>query len=200
MFETSKATLRRLHDTRFATRYFVGSGLDIGSGNDPLSQYQEFYPLAGAIYSWDMPQGDAQYVESVPDETFDFVHSSHCLEHMQSPYTALKNWLRILKPGGHLVCVVPDEDLYEQGFWPSRFNPDHKHTLTMYKTQSWSPVSKNLLSLLTELDCEVLKVELLDASHRFTIVQKDQTLSPAAECAIEFILRKPNPGVPHEGS
>ena len=30
MFETSKAVMRRIHDNRFATRYFVGKGIDIG--------------------------------------------------------------------------------------------------------------------------------------------------------------------------
>lgn len=191
MFETSKATTRRLHDSRFATQYFVGSGLDIGSGNDPLSQYQEFYPLTGAIFSWDLPQGDAQFVATVPDETFDFVHSSHCLEHMKDPKIALHHWLRILKPAGYLICVVPDEDLYEQGYWPSRFNPDHKHTFTLFKKESWSPVSINLLTLLSELDCSVVKLERLTATYRQALTQMDQTLNPVGECAIEFILQKP---------
>ena len=50
--------------------------------------------------SWDLPDGDAQYMASIEDGLFDFVHSSHCLEHMQDPQTALANWIRILKPGG----------------------------------------------------------------------------------------------------
>jgi len=32
MHETSKAVLRRLHDSRYITRYFVGDGIDIGAG------------------------------------------------------------------------------------------------------------------------------------------------------------------------
>ena len=56
----------------------------------------------------------AELMASVADNTYDFVHSSHCLEHMRDPARAMHNWLRILKPGGHLVCLVPDEDLYEQ--------------------------------------------------------------------------------------
>jgi hypothetical protein len=42
----------------------------------------------------------------------------------------------VLKPGGHLVCLVPDEDLYEQGMFPSTFNDDHKRTLTIAKKKS----------------------------------------------------------------
>ena len=44
MHETSKSIFHRLHDSRYATRYFVGDGIDIGSGPDPLSQYYEFFP------------------------------------------------------------------------------------------------------------------------------------------------------------
>lgn len=191
MFETSKATLRRLQDSRYATQYFVGSGIDVGSGNDPLSQYQDFYPLAGSIFSWDRKQGDAQFVATVPDGTFEFVHSSHCLEHMHDPKIALQNWLRILKPNGYLICVVPDEDMYEQGCWPSRYNSDHKHTFTIYKKESWSPVSINLLNLLAQFDCSVQKIERLTASYRPELLNVDQTISPVGECAIEFILQKP---------
>jgi hypothetical protein len=36
MYETSKAVMRRLHDNRFATRFLVGDGIDIGAGTDLL--------------------------------------------------------------------------------------------------------------------------------------------------------------------
>ena len=32
MHECSKAVARRLHDARFATRWFVGDGIDVGAG------------------------------------------------------------------------------------------------------------------------------------------------------------------------
>jgi SAM-dependent methyltransferase len=148
MNEAGKAAMRRLHDSRFATRYFVGDGIDIGAGKDALGLYFELYPQMRSCRAWDKPDGDAQRMEGVPDARFDFVHSSHCLEHMREPAEALRNWLRILKPGGHLVVTVPDEDLYEQGVWPSTFNRDHKWTFTTCKPSSWSPRSINLTELL----------------------------------------------------
>lgn len=39
---------------------------------------------------------------------YDFVLSSHNLEHFANPAKALKEWLRILKPGGALVLALPD--------------------------------------------------------------------------------------------
>ncbi|MBV5346213.1 MAG: methyltransferase domain-containing protein, partial [Rhodoferax sp.] len=75
----------------------------------------------------------------------DFVHSSHCLEHMRDVREALKNWIRIVKPGGFLILTVPDEDLYEQGQWPSRFNTDHKWSFTIHKERSTMPSSINVI-------------------------------------------------------
>ena len=95
--ETGKSTLRRFHDNRFATRYFVGDGIDIGAGDDPLSDYSEFFPRITSLRPWDMPDGDAQYMHGVNDNTYDFVHSSHCLEHVRDPKVTLGNWIRICK-------------------------------------------------------------------------------------------------------
>jgi SAM-dependent methyltransferase len=113
MDEASKALLRRLQDVRFCNTYFVGDGIDIGCGPDPISKFKKQFPLMKGLRPWDLPDGDAQLMNSVSDNTFDFVHSSHCLEHMRDPFEAFGNWLRICKPGGHLIITVPDEDLYE---------------------------------------------------------------------------------------
>ena len=192
MHEASKALSRRLHDSRFVSRYFVGNGIDIGCGPDPVGQYAEQFPRMGSVRNWDLPDGDAQYLESVEDNLFDFVHSSHCLEHMQDPKIALTHWLRVLKPGGHLVVVVPDEDLYEQGQFPSEFNFDHKWTFTLHKPQSWSVKSINLFDLLAGFSgqAQTLKVETLDATYRYQLHRFDQTLTPVAEAGIEFVMRK----------
>jgi hypothetical protein len=45
---------------------------------------------------------------------------------MHDPEAALRQWWALVRPGGYLVVVVPHEDLYEQGMWPSAFNSDHK--------------------------------------------------------------------------
>ncbi|MEM7071529.1 MAG: methyltransferase domain-containing protein, partial [Pseudomonadota bacterium] len=91
MKETGKAVMRRLSDTRFVGRWFCGDGIDIGGGDDPLSQYQEFFPLMRDCRNWDMGDGDAQKMATIENETYDFVHSSHCLEHMHDPIEALQN-------------------------------------------------------------------------------------------------------------
>jgi SAM-dependent methyltransferase len=192
MRECSKSIQRRLSDSNFIRYYFVGDGLDIGGKPDPLAIYEEFFPLILSVKTWDWEDGDGQILESVKDNSFDFIHSSHCLEHLVDPREGLRNWLRVIKSGGHLVITVPDEDLYEQGKFPSSFNRDHRWTFTIYKTFSWSSNSINILDLVRELGfaVELIKVEQLYNSYRYNLPRYDQTITPIAECGIEFILRK----------
>lgn len=135
MNETSKL-LRTWGPTEMAL--LAGSGIDIGCGPDPVT------PTARGF---DVQDGDANHITRYVSERFDFVFSSHCLEHMRDPRAALLEWWELVKPGGHLIFTVPDEDLYEQGVFPSRFNADHKFTFTISKARSWSPVSINVLDL-----------------------------------------------------
>ncbi|MRW85659.1 methyltransferase domain-containing protein [Pseudoduganella sp. FT26W] len=190
--ETSKQMARRSTDRRFVTRWFVGHGIDIGCGPDPLSKFADFLPLMKSLRPWDMPDGDAMVMAGVSDESYDFVHSSHCLEHLVNPIEAMKNWIRICRKGGHLVLTIPDEDLYEQGVWPSTFNSDHKWTFTIYKSASWSPRSINVLELLAAFrdTVEILKIEKLDASFHYGQPRYDQSLHTMSESGIEIVLRK----------
>lgn len=190
--EASKAVMRRIHDSRFATKYFVGEGIDIGAGDDNLYKFREQFTSITSVRDWDKKDGDAMLMESIPDNTFDFVHSSHCLEHLTNPALALKNWIRICKPGGYIVVMVPDEDLYEQGQWPSRYAMDHLTSWTIGKNNSWSPVTVSLVHFLANFvdDVEILKIEKLDAGYKYNNKKEDQTAYPTGECAIEFILKR----------
>jgi SAM-dependent methyltransferase len=134
-----------------------GRVLDIGAGPDPIT------PEA---IVFDLEHGDANHITAFPPESFDLVYSSHCLEHMHDPRSTLLNWWSLVKPGGHLFVIVPDEDLYEQGVFPSRFNADHKHTFTISKKRSWSPKSVNVLELAQLLpDGVVLSLVLNDTGY-----------------------------------
>lgn len=134
-----------------------GEGIDIGCGS---------HPVTARVRRFDVEDGDANRITDYVSEQFDFVFSSHCLEHMKDPLAALQEWWQLVKPGGHLILVVPDEDLYEQGVFPSRFNLDHKFTFTLSKVKSWSPVSINVLDLVQSLpDGRVLSLVLQDQGY-----------------------------------
>lgn len=192
MKELSKSIVRRMADPNFARRWFVGEGLDIGGKPDPLSLYVPFFPNLTAVRVWDWEDGDAQFLAGVAPDSLDFVHSSHCLEHLVDPRQGLAAWFEAIKPGGFLIVTVPDEDLYEQGVWPSTHNRDHKWTFTMLKARSWSERSINVLELLSALGpaADVEKVALLNSTFRYDLPRFDQTLTPIGECGIEFVVRK----------
>ncbi len=48
--------------------------------------------------------------DSVPDNHYDFVFSSHVLEHSPNILYALKEQLRIVKKGGLVYAVIPDKN------------------------------------------------------------------------------------------
>ncbi|TWB20456.1 tetratricopeptide (TPR) repeat protein [Nitrospirillum amazonense] len=194
--ETTKQMLRRTADGRFARRWIVGEGIDIGCGPNPLGNLGDYFPLMKSARPWDPPDGDAMLMEGVADNSYDFVHSSHCLEKLVDPVRSLGNWIRICKPGGHLIITIPDEDMYEQGVWPSIFNQDHKWTFTILKPQSWSPKSISVVQLLDlfKEEVEVLKLEKLDSGFQYDAPLRDQTLKGTSESAIEVVLRKRNKG------
>ncbi len=190
--ETSKQFARRRWDSRFATRWLKGDGIDIGCGADSLAGLASFLPLMRSVRPWDLPDGDAMEMEGVADASYDFVHSSHCLEHLADPYVSLGNWIRICRPGGHVIVTIPDEDLYEQGVWPSTFNPDHKWSFSIAKAGSWSPRSVNVLDLLKAFlgEVEIIRIELLDSGFQYGQHRHDQSMGTLSESAIEFVLRK----------
>lgn len=102
--------------------YCSGNGIDIGSGSDPVktetiqvelpdSEFSRYHggaqrpPTPGAWF------GDARDLP-FKGGVLDYVYSSHLLEDFVDWQPMLSEWLRVLKPGGHLVILVPEEDLW----------------------------------------------------------------------------------------
>lgn len=188
--ETSKCFDKRLRSGHFE-RYLVGRGLDVGCGTDRLVA-----PRA-RVDGWDLSDGDAQKLEGVPNEAYDFLYSSHCLEHLRSIESALANWIRVLKPGGYLYVVVPDYSLYEKEEFPSRFNGDHKHTFSLHlpRQKVGRPTHWNLRGdvepLLRGLGAELLETALEDDNYDYGLdTSVDQTHFPDRLAQVCMIARK----------
>lgn len=51
---------------------------------------------------------DGTDLHQFADASYDFVLSCHNLEHIANPVKALKGWIRILRPQGSIILVLPD--------------------------------------------------------------------------------------------
>ena len=157
MGETNKTNAVR--NAQFFDSYLTGKIIDIGYGGELVVPHAE---------GFDIDDGDANTIDLIRDaESYDCVHSCHCLEHMHDPVDAIGRWWKLVKPGGHFIVVVPDEDLYEQGAWPSRFNDDHKATFRLNKDEkSWSPCSHDIGQLVGGLPgAQVISAEIQDKDY-----------------------------------
>src|SRR5262245_51086937 len=68
-----------------ATHFCRGSGLDIGSGRWPFPNAMHIELTEGRD-AMDLPEGH-----------WDYIFSSHCLEHLVDPIRALEHWKSRLK-------------------------------------------------------------------------------------------------------
>lgn len=69
---------------------------------------------------------DAGDLYFIADGTFDSAVSRHCFEHLPDPVATLREWLRIVKTGGALAMVLPNDD------WQDFLNMDKDHKFRCY--------------------------------------------------------------------
>lgn len=113
----------------------VGIGLDVGAGDDPL-------PIASAWVDHEWRRENAKLTRNLeeyklarahklpfPDKYFDWIYSSHCLEHCEDLVKTIEEWRRVARD--YLYIVVPHFYYYEKNLWPSVFNKDHKHSFEL---------------------------------------------------------------------
>ena len=165
----------------------------MGCGPDSLDSYKQFFRGITKIDSWDKPQGDAQLLKTCEDNKYDFLHSSHCFEHLNNIFIGMENWIRVVKPNGYLIITIPEESMYEHLEWPSRYNSDHKWSFTIYDRIKRLPKSINVLELCIMFSdfVEVISMQKIEDFYDFNLGSDvDQTQRPNTECAIELILRK----------
>jgi len=65
---------------------------------------------------------DATELSSISDDSYDFILSSHSLEHIANPIKAITEWLRVLKDGGLILLILPNKE----------FCFDHKRPVTTF--------------------------------------------------------------------
>lgn len=125
--ESSKSYIDKIH-SGFFDMYMAGWGAEIG-----YSGYlKDIVPILENCDGYDLntPGYDGRHIP-VPDAHYDWLYSSHVLEHIQDADEALQEWFRVVKVGGHIIIIVPHKFLYEKKLNPpSRWNGDHKRFYT----------------------------------------------------------------------
>jgi SAM-dependent methyltransferase len=150
MIREIKHRRHRLPDYRAYQRLLVGkSGIEIGG---PSVVFRHILPIYSVIAGLDgvnfsgttMWEGaiaagrsfvyaarekagqqfiaEATDLSFVPTGNYQFLLSSNCLEHVANPIKALKEWVRVVEPGGLMLLILPDK----------RSNFDHRRPVTRF--------------------------------------------------------------------
>jgi SAM-dependent methyltransferase len=120
------------------------------------------------------PQGkviiaDGSALSPIGDATYDFVLSSHNLEHFANPVKALKEWKRVTRPNGALILVLPD---YRRTFDRRRTPTPVQHMLDDYAQNTGEDDSTHVPEVLKLHDLKMdgtLKTGAYEELHERSI-------------------------------
>lgn len=117
--------------------FCIGLGIDVGCGSKkthphalgvdltPKGQTGKYGSEKRQISDADIcTSGDNLYMFA--DSVLDYVVARHNLEHYTDPVKTLKEWKRVLKKGGILGVVIPDDEALDT----IKLDPTHKHAFT----------------------------------------------------------------------
>jgi SAM-dependent methyltransferase len=79
---------------------FVASGFDV--------RCCDLYPEIFKLPNVEIRRGDLSSTLPYSDAEFDYVTCVEGLEHIENPQQAIREFARVLKPGGHLVVTTPN--------------------------------------------------------------------------------------------
>lgn len=147
-------------------------GVDITKGGEMAIEGGE----KGRVSAADI-QASGDNLPMFSDGQLDYVIARHNLEHYIDPLKALEEWTRVLKPGGVIGLVVPDDEAFDT------INADETHTHVF--TQS---SLKNLVSLIPRLAVVEEGVSVPNWSF-YAILQKTGSKSEAPYPYREKVLR-----------
>ncbi len=114
-----------------------GAGIDVGCGGGKTCPEaaggditpggeKGVYGSQSCVKSLADITASGDYLPMIESESIDFVISRHNLEHYKDYIKAVKEWVRVLKPGGLLGVVTPDHQWVDT----IRLDPTHYHVFT----------------------------------------------------------------------
>ena len=144
--------------------YCTGYGCDIGFGGDKIKKDAIGIDLPSPYASAGTDSVDIAcdvMKEPIPigNDIFDYVYTSHLIEDFEDTLQGLNEFIRILKPGGTLILVFPDQQKYEETCKRTGqpLNQYHKHANMGLEYMKAMLNKSNLkeYEILLESNCEI---------------------------------------------
>jgi len=66
---------------------------------------------------------EASNLNRIESNKYDFILASHCLEHCANVLKTIEEWLRVIKPGGLILLILPNKD----------YTFDHRRSITSFE-------------------------------------------------------------------
>jgi ADP-heptose:LPS heptosyltransferase len=162
--------------------YTKGVGLELGCG--PVKLFPHFIGIDKQAF--DPAHGPSLVMDCSSlhwkDGLFDFIFSSHLLEHIADTRGALTEWMRVIKPGGFLVLYLPHRDFYPNMGEPGA-NEDHKHDFCP------EDILEAMRAIAPDWDC--VRNEERSKGDEYSFFQVFRKLAPASGQRESF--RDPRP-------
>lgn len=198
----------RYQRSLLAQKYLRGEGAEIGALMQPIlvprgarTRYIDRVPAAYWRSQPDYPgtpiiepdiidEGDT--LATIADAQFDYLITAHVLEHCDDPISALKAWLRVVKPGGHLLIAVPDMRYCGEAHRPlttvQHFLRDHEEGPQVSAQEHYRDFGSNLKGLSgKELDAYVADAEPMIHFHTFTLASFLELLLSVQSLGFEIL-------------
>jgi len=134
----------------YAKHVCKGEGVDIGCG----ANKDWWFPNATPI---DIDLEDEYHAMNLPNIDYDYIYSSHCLEHLTMWHDAVEYWTTCLKSYGVLFLYLPD---YSQTYWRPWNNRKHKSIIR----------KDEIKDLLTHLNYFNIFISETDLNNSFMIM------------------------------
>lgn len=114
----------------FAKEFCKGKGLDVGCGKMEWALPGSFpvdpatIPNTSKHHALDLPNCLDEFGNQI---NWDYIFSSHMLEHVPDWVGVLDYWISMIRPGGIIFLYLPD---FSQRYWRPFSNRKHIHAFT----------------------------------------------------------------------
>lgn len=138
-----------------AKKVCIGEGVDIGCGKEEWC-FPDATPIEKSFsFDMDSVKDDAH---NLPKNNYNYIFSSHCLEHLDNYVTTLNYWVSCLKTEGVLFLYLPHPDCL---YWRPHYMPTNKHIHQFYP--------KQMIEIFKELGLKNIFCSERDLSYSFAI-------------------------------